>query len=160
MHCQHNILKVRLLNFFFIAEIHCHFYPAVQSIEEGRDKYYTDQSSYNWTTIEKVILQVNGFLCSVLFFKIRSYFTAGDIPNHSNQSVTAGKTMCHQSVLERHQLAVFRRAPDIYQVAKNTLVAEPILLPIRKLRKAPETPGPPCSQICSSLASGWKHNSF
>ncbi len=37
--------------------------------------------------------------------------------------------MCHQSVLERHQLAVFRRAPDIYQVAKNALVAEPILPP-------------------------------
>ncbi len=72
MHCQHNILQVCLLNSFFIAEIHCHIYPAVQSIEEGRDKYYTDQSSYNnWTTKEKVILQVIGFLYSVLFFKIR-----------------------------------------------------------------------------------------
>ncbi len=33
-------------------------------MEEERDKYYTDQSSYlynNWTTIEKLILLVTAF---------------------------------------------------------------------------------------------------
>ncbi len=56
-----------------------------------------------------------------------------DIPNHSNQSVSAGKTLCHQSILKRHQLAVFRREPDIFQVAKTlwwTHVIEYILLAI------------------------------
>ncbi len=39
-----------------------------------------------------------------------------------------GKTLCHQRVLKRHQLAVFRRAPFIFQVAKNALVVIEYLL--------------------------------
>ncbi len=38
------------------------------------------------------------------------------------------KTLCHQRVLKRHQLAVFRRAPVIFQVAKNALVVIEYLL--------------------------------
>ncbi len=37
---------------------HCHFSPAVQSMEEGQDKYYTNQPSYlynDWTIMEKLI---------------------------------------------------------------------------------------------------------
>ncbi len=105
----------------------------------------------NWTTIVKLILLVTAFLYSVIFFKIlviavdipyhsNQSVSAGVVPifdpltnyypscliltppPQSGGGQNTGKTLCHQSVLKRHQLAVFRRAPDIFQLTKNSLV--------------------------------------
>ncbi len=36
-------------------------------------------------------------------------------------SISAGKTLCHQSVLKCHQLVVLKRAPDIFPAGLKTL---------------------------------------
>ncbi len=46
------------------------------------------------------------FIYSDIFQNEIIYVTAEDIPYHSNQSVSAGKMQCHQSILKSHQLPV------------------------------------------------------
>ncbi len=50
-----------------------------------------------------------------------------DIPLHSNQ-IDSWKNFFEQRVLKRHQLAVFRSAPVIFQAVKNALVVIEYLL--------------------------------